>query len=345
MSLFLVGGYTPDSEGEAQGVGLARRGDDGRLEYLGVVARTASPSWNLVVGDVLLSVDESAGAVVGFDASDGELREVGRADVDGDGPCHLEFADGFLFASCYGSGSVSVHPVDAAGAPGESTLRIQGEGSGPHPDQPHARAHATLGLPDGRLLIADLGADRVTVHGWRDGRVHRITEIVLPAGTGPRDLALLADGRVLLLGELDSTLHLIDPNAESDPDAPPAVISSVAIPGAGERTHAAGLAIDADRGRIHIGLRRANRIGVVDLRGDELVAVGDVDCGGDWPRHLVLDGDLLHVANQLSSTIATFRVGGEGLPEPLGAPTSAPSPTHLLPIAGRVWERLRPLLS
>ena len=57
-----------------------------------------------------------------------------------------------------------------------------------------------------------------------------------------------------------------------------------------------------------------------------------MDSGGDWPRHLVVDGDFVHVANQRSSTVATFRIGVGGALTPVGTPVAVPSPTHLLPL-------------
>lgn len=335
MSLFLVGGYTAEAGGSALGVGLAATQDDGRLRFLGTVAVTGSPSWTLVLGDRLHVVDESAGEVVSFARSDAGLAEIGRVAVDGDSPCHLEPTPGGVLASCYGTGTASLLPFTEDGALRPPAQRIEHRGSGPHPDQASARAHAGLALPDGRVLIADLGADLVSVHGWRDGGLAPLGELRLPAGTGPRDLTLLADGRVLLLGELDSSLHLLDPD-----DEVPTLVASVQLNGARERTHAAGIAVDESTGRVYVGLRRANRIAVARIFADELTAEGDVDCGGDWPRHLVLHDGRLHVANQLSNEVASFAVDAAGLPQPLGAPVPMPSPTHLLPLHGRGWEGL-----
>ena len=37
------------------------------------------------------------------------------------------------------------------------------------------------------------------------------------------------------------------------------------------------------------------------LDADAVRPVGWVPSGGDWPRHLVVDGEFVHVANQLSN--------------------------------------------
>jgi hypothetical protein len=54
-----------------------------------------------------------------------------------------------------------------------------------------------------------------------------------------------------------------------------------------------------------------------------------VSCEGDWPRHHVVDGAFLHVANQLSNSIASFHIGSDGVPVYAGS-IAAPSPSFLL---------------
>ncbi|CAN5208409.1 hypothetical protein BH11ACT5_BH11ACT5_21750 [soil metagenome] len=42
------------------------------------------------------------------------------------------------------------------------------------------------------------------------------------------------------------------------------------------------------------------------------------------------DGDVLHVANQVSNSIASFRLGSDGMPSLIAEPTAVPSPNYLL---------------
>lgn len=337
---FLVGGYTADSGGIAAGIGLAQTMDDGRLEYLGTVARVPSPSWLLGGDGRVFAASESTGDLVTLRAEGGALVEAGRVSTDGVAPCHLAFSGEVVVASAYGSGTVSWHPL-VGGVAGPASRVSRHSGFGPHPDQGSARAHASLSLPDGRVLVADLGADAVVVYSA--GGAERLGAVALPPGTGPRDLHLLDDGRVLLLGELDGTLHALDVGTT---DAAPELLASVRLPGMQPRTHAASIAVHA--GVAYLGLRRANRVAVVDVRDGALEPIGDVDCGGDWPRFLTVDGPategVLHVANQFSSTVASFRATPGALPEPLGAATRVPSPSHLAPLSGTGLEGLQPLI-
>ncbi|WP_310889625.1 lactonase family protein [Clavibacter capsici] len=100
------------------------------------------------------------------------------------------------------------------------------------------------------------------------------------------------------------------------------------------RDSAAEVQVSADGRLAYVGLRGSERIAVVGIGEDGALApVAAFDCGGAVPRHHALLGDRLHVANQGSGTVASFRLDpATGLP--VGAPTiiAVPSPTYLLPV-------------
>ena len=105
--------------------------------------------------------------------------------------------------------------------------------------------------------------------------------------------------------------------------------------------HAAVLAVHSSGRFLYAGLRCSVRIAVI--RFSDLSPVTAIPYGGHWPRHLCvipasvihgrLRADLLLVANQLSSTVAAFRLdAATGIPHPLGSPLDVASPTFLLPV-------------
>jgi 6-phosphogluconolactonase (cycloisomerase 2 family) len=60
--------------------------------------------------------------------------------------------------------------------------------------------------------------------------------------------------------------------------------------------------------------------------------VGEVSTGGIWPRHFVLDGGFLYVANERSHTVVTFRLDPDtGIPTPTADVLPTASPTCVLP--------------
>jgi 6-phosphogluconolactonase (cycloisomerase 2 family) len=325
-----VGSYTP-SMGGGEGIGaMVLR--DGAVGYTGTAARVSSPSFlaNGIVPGVIYATDEANGRVEAFrrTADTGltleHLGGQGTTGAAGASPCHISVTADRLYVANYMSGAVDVFPVLEDGRIGPLDTSFAGAGSGPHPAQDGSHAHATLVVGD-TLLSADLGSDQLHVHRWIDGELTRVSSASMPPGTGPRDFVLAPDGRIFVLGELSGAILEIDDEGRILRSGQ-AAASSVA------GDHLAALAIDADGRFLYTGLRGSNRIAVVDSR--TLTPVADVPCGGDWPRHLVLSGGLLHVANEHSSTVASFRIDREtGIPEPLGSPAGMPSPTYLLPVA------------
>ena len=171
---------------------------------------------------MLYAVNElDAGSVSAFAvAADGTLAELAVRATGGSHPCHLAVtADGrYLLAANYESGSVSVHPLDLDGVPGERSDLLELDGRGPDPERQEG-PHAHMVVPDPAgpgVLIVDLGSDRV----WRcrldpvSGRLTDLAPALIAApGTGPRHLLRSADGALLLVGELGADLSWYRPGA------------------------------------------------------------------------------------------------------------------------------------
>jgi 6-phosphogluconolactonase (cycloisomerase 2 family) len=365
-----VGGYTPPM-GTAEGISLLRYPADGtRPSVLGTTP-TSSPSFLAVGGGagnggVLYATDEAlaatadtgavtsrtTGRVEAFRMAPGSMLEpLGGQPTSGGFPCHVSVTADGLYVSNYLDGSIDVYPLLPGGAIGELRQTLVSTGSGPNPAQDGPHAHSTLvrhsGSRASTVLSADLGADRVHVHPVVDGSLVRASSVVLPPGTGPRDLLALGD-RVILLGELQGTIFALDGGGGDDSDGDDSGTGPWRIAAAGalaadwvDGDHAAALAVDGAGRFLYTGLRGSNRVAVI--RVSDLSPVATVPCGGDWPRHLcVIPGgvsaggasaDLLLVANQLSSTVAAFRLDAvTGIPHPLGSPVDVASPTFLLPV-------------
>jgi 6-phosphogluconolactonase (cycloisomerase 2 family) len=321
MTALLVGGYGPDMGGTAAGIATAASASD-RL-VLGDGPECASPSWLAVRGERMVAALEGEGALAWFRREGEAWRADGVTALGGSYPCHAAFLDDDTVAvACYGDGAVVV------ARHGESTpaQRLDGSGSGPLPAQEGPHAHHVHVLPDGRVLTLDLGADRLHVHERdADGLLTRVDFLALPPGTGPRDLHALPSGELALLGEWSCEVLVLDPAGREFE-----IVQILSLPGAtpGE-DQAAALGVSADGRFLYAGIRGADRIAVIALDDDGLRAVDSVPSGGRWPRHLLVDGEYLHVANQLSNEVATFRIGDDGIPVP-HATTATPSPTCVI---------------
>ncbi len=334
---FWCGSYTADMGGEAEGIGALRKREDGTLEYVGVAARTDSPSF--LARDprdqrIVYTVGEASGRLEAYLSGTGaSLTPLGVQQTGGGGPCHISVLPDASAAivACYGDGSVRLHPLDAHGVPQPLDQVLPGEGSGPHPAQEGPHAHASLVLRDGIVLTTDLGADRVHVHtaDRGTGRLTRVHSLAFPGGTGPRHLRLHPSGLVYLVSEHSREVFVLEQRGTEVR----VLFTTPITPDPVEDDTAAEITITDDGRFVHVGLRGSNRLSTLAVLGSgaELVHVDDASCGGNWPRHHVVDGDLLHVANQLSSTVTTFRLDpATGVPTQLGLAEPVPSPTFLL---------------
>lgn len=317
--MYFVGSYTPDMGGTAAGISALGARPDGSLEYLGTASVANSPSFLVAHGDLVYAAAESTGSVEVYRRVGGfALELLASADTGGSAPCHLARYGDTVVAACYGDGQLAVLSAE----PLELLQTLDGAGSGPHRVQDGPHAHGTFALDATTIVSADLGTDELHVHTLADGLLTRTRSVPLPAGTGPRDFLRHPSGLILLLGELSLTLIALDADLN--------IVGAVDLAGGEPGDHAAGLSTSADGRYVYAGLRGSNRISIVEVADGALGAAGFVDAEGDWPRHHIVDGDLMHVAHQRSNSVASFRISENGIPRLISAPIRVPSPIFLL---------------
>ena len=121
--------------------------------------------------------------------------------------------------------------------------------------------------------------------------------MALPEQTEPHDLIRLPGGELGLLGEWSCELLVLDPAGDAFE-----IVQILALPDATPGSdEAAAMGLSGDGRFLYAGLRGSDRIAVVALADDGARAVGLVSSGGNWPRHLLVDDDLVHVANERSN--------------------------------------------
>lgn len=307
MSEYLVGAYGADMHGSAPGIAKLRTKTNGSLEVVeGFLIEAISPAFLArgANGELFAALEgEQAVLTVG-----GERWPSG-----GVWPCHIGVYGDDVVVANYFTGTLGLR---------SGQVIVPAAGSGPHPAQDAPHAHSTVEIAAGVILSADLGADRIGIHSLVDGVLTATGSVSLRPGTGPRDL-LVADGLLYILGEHSRTVLVAEWR-----DGAVETMDEVALPGAVDTDQAAALVLA--NGFLYVLLRGSNQISVLRVNGRSLEGIGSVSSGGDWPRHAVADGDLLHVANQLSGTVTSFRIGADGIPVAVGEPCATPSPTYLL---------------
>ncbi|RWZ68338.1 3-carboxymuconate cyclase [Labedella populi] len=368
---FWLGSYTPGADGTGKGTGVGVRAL-GREESGGLVpiahVESDSPSWVVqhLVLPVVYAAEEFSGFVVAFAAShDGTLTRLGEPVPVGGIVCHLSVSarGGALIASCYGDGRVVVLPLapdgrlaggtvelettaDPYAVPTSATLSRGGLLLPPSVTEPVApamtdveprqsRAHTSRWLADGRVVTTDLGFDLVRF--WRRSPSASAPlvldhEVTLPRGVGPRHLTWHESGHLHVVTEYSIEVFTL----RAGEDGRFSVIAGVeaTADGAQDGDSAAELTVVGSREHLHASVRGSNRISTLQIRGDgsELRAIGDVDSGGDHPRHHVEDGGVLHVANQTSGTIDSFEIDEwTGIPARRVGRVEVGSPTCLAP--------------
>lgn len=334
-----VGCYTGDTGGEGDGITLIRRDPgSGGLTRLGLVARTPSPSFlaRHPTVPVLYAVNElDRGTVSAFAvASDCSLTPLATHSTGGSDPCHLAVtADGrHLVVANYASGSVSVHPLDAEGVPGERSDLLRLTGAGPDPER-QTGPHAHQVVPDRNstdVLISDLGSDRV----WRS-RLDPISgrlgapepAVTAKPGIGPRHLLRSVDGALLLVGELTGMLSWYRPAGGPTLEALGETTTSTQ-PGP---VYPSEITMGPDGRFVYVANRGPDTVSAFAWDGRSATLIAEVPTGGVWPRHMVLLGDHLYVTNQRSHSVTVFRIDPEsGIPGLQSELTGEPTPTCLL---------------
>jgi 6-phosphogluconolactonase (cycloisomerase 2 family) len=314
--------------GSATGIQVLGVAADGSLEDHGLAAVVDSPSFLTRAGDTVYAVGEGAGVVSAFRVAGNELHLLGLQNTAGELPCALTVLGDreALAVACYGDGTVDVHPIAPDGSLGKTAQSLQGAGKVSRISQHGPHAHASLQIDAHTVLTTDLGTDDVYLHSMQGDVLTRTGSLKFPNGTGPRDLLLHPSGLVWMLSELSHEVFVLKRDDDSL-----AIAGSVALPGAVEGDHASAIALSSDGKFAYAGLRGSDNIAVLAVSNDGaiLTAVGSVWSGGGSPRHLVIDGEYLRVANQLTNSVVTFTLGGDGLPVNHSS-LVVQSPTYLL---------------
>jgi 6-phosphogluconolactonase len=298
-----------------------------------LAATTPSPSFLALTAPVppgggtartLYAVGETPeGTLSAFDVSaDGTLRPLGPGiPTGGDSPCHVLARPGEVLVANYGDGVLTVAATESDGALTGSTRRYGHAGTGPDAERqegPHAHFVADDG--EGGVLVVDLGTDELRRHdpAAAEGAPPAVVA-TFPPGTGPRHLATLPGGHLVVVGELDPALFVLAPAGDGRYDVVARYPVTFATAPDGGRSFPSHVEVTPDGARVVVGVRGADVLAVhavehgPDGAPPRLRHLADSPVGGTWPRHLAVllpvsgeepTHDLVVVANQQDDPLA-----------------------------------------
>lgn len=317
-----VGGST--SKGGRTGISVFRFHENRAvLERVGEVGGIENPSYLSVDARRGLvyacSETEHQGALVTFrfDPRRATLTKVGSLPTLGAYPCFNRISRDrrHVLTANYGSiqanrdVAVTAFGLDEAGIPSETIGILELSGAGPNKDrQERSHPHSVMETATNNVFaVADLGTDLLSlIKLGRNGDLEISSQVVMPAGCGPRHMRLHPNGRfTLICGELDSTVLCLDANfalVDRKSTLPP----ETAI----DNT-AAEICIAPDGRYVYLSNRGHNSIAVFGFDADTglLNPLGHTSSNGTTPRHFQLtrSGKHLIVANQGSDNLVVLQ--------------------------------------
>src|SRR5690554_1829399 len=269
---------------------------------------------------------------------DGNLVFLNKQVSNGEGPCHVDISPDGRFAAIatYGSGTVSLYPLNEDGSLKKASITIHNTGSGAHPTrQTKPHAHSTIFSPDGKQLFsADLGTDKINIFNVKDNKIISAGQsyLNLTPGAGPRHFKFHPNGKLMyVINELNSTITTFSKKGRKWKTYQ--TITTIPVDFT-EENYCADIHVSPDGRYLYGSNRGHNSIAVytINPKSKKLEWVTAVSSQGDWPRNFTLsnDGKFLLAANQRSGNIAVFKINPEnGIPEFTGYNLELPAPVSL----------------
>ncbi len=348
-----IGTYTG---GKSEGIYTAMfDSTSGTLSQVELAAKATNPSFLAIhpsrkflyaVAEVSDFGPKRQGAVNAYaiDADSGRLELLNQQGSGGSGPCHvsLDSKGRAVLVANYGSGSIAALPVEQGGKLREAASVVQHRGGSVNPQRqagPHAHQ---IVVPSGDkfALVCDLGLDKVMSYRFDPAKglleANEPPSASVPAGAGPRHLALHPNGKLLFVAnEMASTVSAFSYDKrrgtmkilETDSTLPsdhPVKNSSCA----------------------EIEVHPSGKFLYVSNRGQDSIAVFSIQAGtgklsvlqhqstlGKTPRHFAIapDGKWLLAENQDSDNIVIFALDpGTGRLTPTGHEREVGKPVCLV---------------
>lgn len=321
--------------GSGDGVAVFRMDGEGGLTRLSAagkpnptyLALSADGRFLYTVNELKDYHEEASAAVSAYrvDEQTGELTLLSRRMTGGMDACYLIVSPNgkYVLVANYSGGSFALFPILPDGGLATASCFVQHYGHGALPDRqagPHV--HQITTDPSGeRLLVADLGTDKIRVYGvdWDCGCVspNAAPAIELEPGDGPRQFVFDRSGRYLyLVTEMGNTVCVFGYDARTGRatrlQSLPTLPNACAKP-----STAACIKLHPDGKFLYASNRGHDSIASYRVHADgTLTPLGIQKAGGRTPRDFAItpDGDFLLAGFQDSNELILYSIDrGNGL--------------------------------
>ena len=344
--LAYIGTYT---DGASEGIyGYRFDATTGALEHVSTTSAIDNPSFLDISPSgrhlyaVCADFEAMSGGLVkayAIDSQTGELTYLNEQSSEGDGPCHISIdpSGKYAMVANYGSGSVSMLPIEQGGLLGKATGFDQHEGSSVDPDRqmgPHAHS-IILDANNRYAFAADLGTDKMMVYRL-DFAIGALVPndspwVRTPPGAGPRHFDFHPNGKfAYIINEMGSSITALHYDAERG------MLNEIeTVPTLPEGFDGVSYCADihvTPSGKFVYGSNRGHdsiAIFAIDQSTGALTALGHQSTMGGTPRNFVIDpsGAYMLAANQDTDNIITLRIDQQtGMLEPTGHEVTVGSP-------------------
>lgn len=249
----------------------------------------------------------------GASAYDSDFNFLNAVTEEGAPLCYVAVDDArqFVYGANYHKGEVNVYKILEDGSLEATDAVFHDEPTGPHENQNTSHVHYADLTPDDRLVVCDLGTDRVYTYDVSDeGKLTEVATYVAPAGTGPRHLVFHPETNyAYLFGELASTVIVLSYDGTTGEFEEQQVLSTLpedfdAFNGG------AAIRISSDGKFIYLSNRGHNSLAVFAVLEDgaSLSFVQHVSTEGDHPRDFALDPteNFVICANQNTDNLTLY---------------------------------------
>lgn len=288
------------------------------LNNLELVTEETSPTYFAKSKDNFLYSVTSREGQGGMSSYDAQNKFLNAVTEEGAPPCYVAVDEQrqLVYGANYHKGELNTYKIQPDGSLEAAASLFHKEPTGPHKNQDHAHTHYTDLAPDQRLVVCDLGTDRVYTYDVSEtGEVEEVAVYVAEPGTGPRHLVFHPTEMIAyLFGELDSSVTVLTYDKTDGSFTQKQKVSTLPKDFDGENGGAA-IRISNDGRYLYASNRGHNSIAAFAVAeyGLSIDSIQIISTEGDFPRDFALspDNNYLVAANQNSDNLTLYRRDSE----------------------------------